>query len=302
MYDPDKSDKAKENHQWVPVIAFLANFGYLGAIRAGRLLYLHYYRLEEGEMDEDVLAFQANLNQFNFAGVGLMLSFMLTQEVRYGLGGVMPTPKGGAVNRFTEDTNVDSLVLALLGVAVGSKIVAVLIDDYLPPKKPSTGRGIDWPLWLYAYWTRVTYNSLNLLSGWLLLYACIWYIEDNFYADAIVSPDTTVRFRFFVAFGITFMGLGVIAFLASVPGNVFENSLAGGESLKQQASATMSLAIAFSWRRFYGIAADKYEERFAPVLFPDDPARGGNLIEIGIWTPFVCLLLPMQLMYTQMFS
>jgi hypothetical protein len=117
-------------HEWVPLWAYLANFGYLSGIHLLRQIYLG----RDKKLDDNELAFQASVNQFEFAGTGLMLSFLTMQEMRYQIGGAMPSAKGGGSSSvWAEGTNVDAKVGTLLVVAVLSKIAATLIDRSFPP-------------------------------------------------------------------------------------------------------------------------------------------------------------------------
>ena len=81
----------------------------------------------------------------------------------------------------------------LLGVAIGSKSLAVLIAHFIPDTPPPDLRQ-SWLPWVTWSLRGIIYNMLNLLTGWLFLYSIAWWLISHPYRDT-EQPDSSVRFR-----------------------------------------------------------------------------------------------------------
>ena len=131
--------------------------------------------------------------------------------------------------------------------------------------------------------TRILYNMLNLLTGWLLLYFIIWWLISHPYRDT-EQPDSSVRFRSNTALICTSLAFVFLLLFIVLP----------GEAWKAEALVSIAVTVGFAWRRAYGISVDVITARYAEHINPSDPYRGEMALEILLAIPLLALLMPMQ--------
>lgn len=277
---------------WVPLISFFSGWFLLFIIRFLRLTAI----TRDGKVDREEDEWEESASRADFAGLGLCLSFLLTQSLRYWIGGQMPNP-GGVEQAGSTGSDVPRheswQILTLIAAAIGAKVGAMLINYVIEDKVESLGGDLDdgkvatWLHWAKWSFGRINFFMLQNLVGWLFLYSLVWIlIKWPFLTQP--DPDSSVRFRVRVA---TIMTLICLILLRIVVW--FERE----ETFQREVMISIGVTLGFAWRRCYGITIDAITRTYGDKLVEGSPYSGEVLFELLTALPFVFLLKPMQYWY-----